>query len=169
MIKVTFVDENDTIIGAGSKEDAWSKGIITRIARIFVFNKQGELLIQKRSDDHPSAPGKWDQSAAGHVDEGETYLEAAYREAKEEIGIKGIELEELTKFFTDEKDESDKIKKRFNVLYKTSYNGEFNLQEEEVSMTKWIKISELEKWMEENPEDFTGGFMQTYQIYKNLI
>jgi 16S rRNA (adenine1518-N6/adenine1519-N6)-dimethyltransferase len=168
MIKITFVDAKDNVIGVGSKEDAWSKGIIARISRIYVFNSQGEFLLQKRSDNHPSAPGKWDQSAAGHVDEGESYFEAALREAKEELGIEGLELQELKKYYTDEKDEADKIKKRFNMLYKTVYDGEINFGEDEVSETKWIQLSELEVWMKESPQDFTEGFMQSYQVYKSL-
>ena len=77
MVNITFVDEQDNVIGAGSKQEAWTKGIYHRVSRIFLFNSKGELLIQKRSDNCVSLPGRWDQSAAGHVDEGETYLEAA--------------------------------------------------------------------------------------------
>jgi len=66
---ITFVDENDQVIGSGTKQEAWQKGIIHRIVRIFLFNFKGELLIQKRADNISSLPGRWDQSAAGHVDE----------------------------------------------------------------------------------------------------
>lgn len=168
MIKVTFVDKNDVVIGAGSKKEAWSNGIIVRIAHVFVFNTKGEFLIQKRSDKHISSPGKWDQSAVGHVDEGESYIEAALRETEEELGIDVIELEELTKYFSDEKDEADKIKKRFNMLYKTIYDGEIIFGKDEVSEVKWITLYELEKWMKESPDDFTEGFRDAYKIYKDL-
>src|SRR3989338_4643482 len=107
----------NNVIGAGSKEEAWKNGIIHRIARIFLFNSKGELLITKRGDNLSSLPGRWDQSAAGHVDEGEDYPTAAKRELEEEVGVKNIELIEKGKFFTDETDETGKIKKRFSMLY----------------------------------------------------
>src|SRR3989344_7013830 len=118
MPQITYVDEKDNVIGAGSKEDAWKNGIIHRIARIFLFNSKGELLITKRGDTLSSLPGRWDQSAACHVDEGEDYLTAAKRELEEEVEIKNVELTEKGKFFTDETDETGKIKKRFSMLYK---------------------------------------------------
>ena len=38
---ITFVDENDNIIGSGTKKQAWENGNIHRIARLFVFNSKG--------------------------------------------------------------------------------------------------------------------------------
>ena len=108
--QITIVDESDTVIRPGYKRDVWRTGAAHRIARVFLFNSNGELLIQKRSPEHISLPNKWDQSAAGHVQYGESYREAATRELLEEVGI----VAELTKrgvLCTDETDEADKIKK----------------------------------------------------------
>jgi 8-oxo-dGTP pyrophosphatase MutT (NUDIX family) len=54
-----------------------------------------EVLLQLRQntgymDDH------WAAAAAGHVERGETAYGAAHREAREEIGIDGLELEFVT-------------------------------------------------------------------------
>ncbi len=46
MVNIIFVDENDNVIGEGTKQEAWKKGIAHRIVRIFLFNSKGELLIQ---------------------------------------------------------------------------------------------------------------------------
>ena len=167
MAKIIFVDKNDNVIGAGTKQEAWRKGIIHRITRVFLFNSKGELLIQKRADNLTSLPGKWDQSSAGHVDEGEDYLIAAKRELEEEIGVRGIELEEIKKFYTDEIDEA-KIKKRFNMLYSAIYDGEVRFNKEEVSEVKWIKPLELEGWMEEQPEKFTHGFIKSFKLIRQI-
>lgn len=165
MAKITFVDKDDNIIGAGSKEEAWKNGIIHRIARIFLFNSKGELLITKRADNLSSLPGRWDQSAAGHVDEGEDYLTAAKRELEEEVGVKNIELEEKGKFFTDATDETGKIKKRFSMLYIGHYDGEVNPNPREVSKIQWIYPEKLNAWMDEKPNEFTAGFIRNF---KNL-
>lgn len=168
MTKITFVDKDDNIIGAGSKEEAWKNGIIHRIARIFLFNPKGELLITKRSDTLASLPGKWDQSAAGHVDEGEDYLTAAKRELEEEVGVKDVELVEKGKFFTDETDETGKIKKRFSMLYTGKYDGEVKPSPKEVSKIQWIDPKELNTWMDEKPNEFTAGFIKNFKHLQSL-
>lgn len=167
MAKIVFVDENDHVIGAGTKEQAWKNGDIHRIARLFVFNSGGELLVHKRSEKLDNSPGKWDQSAAGHVDEGEDYLEAAKRELKEELGIEEVELKEIGKFYQDEIDPDGKMKKRFNMLYEGKHDGEINFNEDEVSEIRWIGLEELRRWMEENPEDFTRGFIESLNMYQD--
>jgi len=52
-----------------------------------VFNKQGDLLLQKRSMSKDIGPGKWDTSVGGHVNPGEDVYSAAVREMDEELGI----------------------------------------------------------------------------------
>jgi isopentenyldiphosphate isomerase len=47
-----------------------------------------ELLFQKRAGGKDSHPGRWDVSAAGHVQPGEKPIEVALRELDEALGIK---------------------------------------------------------------------------------
>jgi isopentenyldiphosphate isomerase len=163
MTNIVFVDENDNIIGAGTKQEAWTKGIRHRIARVFLFNAKGELLIQKRAHTLSSLPDRWDHSASGHVDEGETYAEAAQREMEEEVGVRGVNLEEVGKIKTEDVDEPDRIKNRFSMIYRGTYDGPVNFDPEAVSETRWIDPEELLKWMKERPDDFTEGFMLTFK------
>ena len=46
---------------------------------MLVFNDENEIFMQKRSASKDTWPGAWDASCTGHVDTGETYLEAAHR------------------------------------------------------------------------------------------
>lgn len=167
MAKIVFVDKDDNVIGAGTKKEALEKGIVHRISRIFLFNSSGEMLIHKRSENVP-VPGKWDQSVGGHVDEGENYLQAAYRELQEELSIKNISLQEVSKFYTEETDGGD-IKKRFNTLYSVEYEGRVEPNKTEVAEIKWVKVEELEDWMEKRPEDFTQGFIKSLNIYQQKL
>lgn len=167
MTNITFVDANDTVIGYGSRVEALEKGIAHRIARVFLFNSKGELLIQKRSANHSSLPNRWDQSAAGHVDEGETYEQAAYRELKEEVGVAGVLLTKVTKYYTEETDETQ-VKKRFQELWVGHYDGAIQIDTHEVSDSRWIQPVDLRKWMQEKPDDFTQGFIKCFEWYMNM-
>ncbi|MDP3954925.1 MAG: NUDIX domain-containing protein, partial [bacterium] len=119
--------------------------------------------IQKRSKNVPS-PEKWDQSVGGHVDEGESYLEAAARELAEELGVKDIPLQEIAKFYTENMDGA-KTMKRFNTLYWGDYDGEIKLNPEETSEIRWVTLDALATWMEEKPQDFAQGFITAFNLY----
>jgi isopentenyldiphosphate isomerase len=54
---------------------------------VWFYTFNGKVLLQKRAAEKDTFPGLWDVSVAGHMQAGETPLEAARREVKEEIGI----------------------------------------------------------------------------------
>jgi 8-oxo-dGTP pyrophosphatase MutT (NUDIX family) len=57
-----------------------------RFATIVLVDRRGWLLLQERDEHAPIAPDKW-SLVGGHVDEGEAFEPAAYRELAEETGI----------------------------------------------------------------------------------
>lgn len=157
MPNIQFVDENDKVIGSGTKDEALEQGIAHRVSRVFLFNAEDELLIQRRGDHLISFPGRWDHSASGHVDEGETYMEAAVREMQEEIGVTGVPLEEISKEYFEE-DINGRIAKRFNAVYTGQYDGDVHANPDEVAEVRWISPATLKKWVDEKPDEFTPGF-----------
>lgn len=168
MANITFVDDQDNVVGAGTREEAVEKGIPHRISRVFLTNTNGEVLIQKRSNSVASNPGKWDHSASGHVDEGESYEQAAYRELKEEIGVADVPLTEIGYYYQEET-EDPRNRKRFNRVYRGTYDGEVRPDLEEVSQVKWIYKTDLDELIEKKPEDFTLGFVKAYRFVRKLL
>lgn len=90
------VDEADQVIGQATRQEVHERGLLHRAAHVFVTNSRGELLVQQRSSTKDSYPLHWTSSASGHLDAGESYLEAAGRELREEIGLEAT-LEFLVK------------------------------------------------------------------------
>ena len=73
-----------------TREKAHAEGIPHRTAHIWIIREKdgrAEVLLQKRSMNKDSFPGKFDTSSAGHIQAGDEPLESALRELGEELGI----------------------------------------------------------------------------------
>lgn len=86
-----LVDETDNVIGTiwrsqTDKLHEQNRGFL-RAAEILVRNRNGQLWIPRRQMHKRIAPGGLDYSTSGHVASGETYVEAAVREVKEELNL----------------------------------------------------------------------------------
>ena len=66
---------------------AQPKGTYRLVVHICIFSSDGRLLCQRRVKSKRVFPDMWDLSCGGCVDSGETSLEGAIRETKEELGI----------------------------------------------------------------------------------
>lgn len=160
--KIIVVDENDTIIGAEYMLDAIDKGMLRRAVRVYVFSQSGQLLIQQRSE-KVFKPLLLNQSAAGHVDEGETYEEAAYRELKEELGLDGLTLTLVVTSF--------KTADFYNAIYKVVIpdNTEINFDPEELKAIQWYELNTLNEEIKVSPEKFTPAFLETWSLLEDKI
>jgi isopentenyl-diphosphate Delta-isomerase len=78
---------------------AHAKGIWHRTVHVWIRNRSGELLLQRRSLNKETFPGLWDISAAGHISAGDSSKEAAIREMLEEVGV-SCDSESLRFLFT---------------------------------------------------------------------
>ena len=83
MSRVVIVGKKGNFVREEEFKIALEQGMIRRIIRVFVFNKKGQLFLQKRSQKVRIYPGRWDSSATGHVDPGEDYTKAAKTELEE--------------------------------------------------------------------------------------
>lgn len=93
-----IVDDEDQVIGQETRSTAHRLGLQHRGVHVFLFAPDGKLLVQKRSRDRAQYPSLLDCSVSEHVKAGESYLEAATRGMKEELGVEGIKVKPLIKF-----------------------------------------------------------------------
>jgi isopentenyldiphosphate isomerase len=85
---INVLDENGIPTGeVKTKREIHEQGLWHNAAHVWIYNSHGEVLLQLRAKDKDSYPGLWDISVAGHTDSGETPIQSAVREMKEEIGL----------------------------------------------------------------------------------
>src|SRR5690606_7878108 len=70
------------------KSEVHSKGWYHNTVHLWLFTTEGEILLQQRSHKKEIYPLLWDVSVSGHIDAGESFIDAAIRETKEEVGLK---------------------------------------------------------------------------------
>ncbi len=159
---ITAVNDKDEVIGYYQLPDVLAQGLIRRISAVFIFNEVGRVLIQRRSA-LVLSPNLLDFSAAGHVDEGDTYLTAAKREITEELGLGDVEVQLLTPPF--------RIMDMFTSVYKAviATNTPVILNPEEVTSFYWVTIEELETMVDRHPSQFAEPFLAAWpHVYDKI-
>ena len=148
------VDENDSVVGNKPRSAVHAEGLRHRAVHVLVFNEEGEVFIQKRSQNKDTWPGAWDSSCSGHVDSGEDYEEAAIRELREELDWRPEgKLEFLFKLSPCEATGQEFIK-----VYRTAGSGPFRLNPDEIDLGEWADIPNLLKRVEYTPYKFSSAF-----------
>lgn len=144
------VDEKGNFTHALSKV-ACANGALHGASHIWIWRKNADgaihVLLQKRSDTMLTWPGYLTCSAAGHIDHGESPLEAALRETSEEIGA-AFRSEQLTLLFTHhfEKRISPAIfENEVQWVYGVNIHEDLRLhpQRSEVSKLIWMPLDEV--------------------------
>ena len=69
------------------KPDVHRDGDLHRSVHVWIITPDGSILVQHRAAVKENNPGLWDVSCAGHISAGESAIDAAIREAEEELGI----------------------------------------------------------------------------------
>lgn len=130
------------IIVRGDKNAILNENEHIALSVIFIENDKGEFLIQKTSKEK----GGEFSSTGGHVDSGETPLEAIKREVKEEIGI-NVDSDYIEEYgFLS----YDKPLRYIFYLKKNIDISSVKIQKEEVEYVKYMSISEINDLIETN-------------------
>ena len=156
------VDADDRVVGAMERGDIHRKRLFHRSVHIFVFDTAGRLYLQRRSPAKEEHPGKWDSSASGHVDSGESYEAAAARELEEEIGLKATP-EPVFKIRACEETGME-----HSMLFRVQGGGNDPSPQpnpQEVIEGRFSSIEEIEERLSRQAEAFSPSFRLLFRRY----
>jgi len=148
------VNEQDEVIGRAPRREVHARRWRHRAVHLLVFNRRGEIFLQKRSHRKDNHPGVWDSSASGHLDSGEDYDQAAIREAAEEIGL--LMTQPPQRLFKIAACEATGME--FVWVYRCEAEGPFQLNPEEIDTGRWFEPAAVDRWLAEAPQDFAPAF-----------
>ncbi len=154
------VDADDVVIGQRSRGEVHAEKLLHRAVHSFVFNRRGELFLQRRSHLKDIAPGLWDSSSSGHLDVSEGYAAGAKREIEEELGVE-VEPQEIARI-----DPCEDTGWEFVRLFRCVHRGPFRWPCSEVETGQFFSEEVIVDWLARRPEDFASGFRECWRHYR---
>ncbi|RYU57556.1 NUDIX domain-containing protein [Methylolobus aquaticus] len=159
------VDGDDRVVDRRRRADIHRLGLRHRATHVLLFNRQGLLFLQRRSQQKDINPGLWDTSAAGHVDPGESYDDCARRELSEELGIHCAPeaLELLFKLPA-----SETTGWEFIHVYRTVHDGPLQLNAEEIDDGMWLPPEAIDRWEDQEDRRLSATFRSLWACFRAL-
>ncbi len=151
------------------KSEAHKHGWWHNTIHLWLYTKKREVLLQQRSHKKSIYPLLWDVSAAGHIDAGETFVDAAVRETKEELGL-GLNKNDLKKIGVHKhfsSYENGTIKdNEFHQVYIAQLTVDIQHltpQEDEVEAIKLVSFGDFKKLLDNSVNN--NHFVATNRSY----
>lgn len=166
--KVILVDVNDNQIGLMSKLEAHEKGVLHRAFSVFIFNKNGDLMLQKRSLSKYHSPGLWTNTCCSHQRDGESNIKSGKRRLNEEMGFETM-LIEKTSFIYQAKFDNGLTEHEFDHILVGYYDKSPNINSDEVDSWKWMSMNNVQDDINESPENYTAWFKIIFKKYYKFI
>ncbi len=153
---VLLVDDHDNEIGLEEKMKAHQNGgKLHRAISVFVFNKDGQTMLQQRADTKYHSQGLWTNTCCSHPFKGESTIDAAHRRLEQEMGF-DCEMEEAFSFIYKTEVGNGLTEWEFDHVMFGMYDGEPAPDPGEAKDWKWATMEFLKDDVSRNPDAYTG-------------
>ncbi len=154
------VNEQGEVLRLATRQECHSqKGLIHRVVHVLVWDRTGRLYLQKRAKHKDIQPGKWDTSVGGHLCPGETILNGAQRELKEELHIIHVQLTHLYQYMMFSPQETELVN-----TFSTIWDATVEPEPREIEEGRFWTSSEIEASL--GQDLFTPNFEDEYRRFK---
>ncbi len=154
---VILVDKNDNPIGTMEKMEAHVVPALHRAFSVFIFNDNGELLLQQRAKHKYHSPNLWTNTVCSHPRIGEKTKDAAHRRILEEMGM-DCEFKEAFSFLYKADVGQGLTEYEFDHVFIGTSDIEPSINPDEVQSWKYVDLQWLEEDVVSNPQIYTEWF-----------
>jgi isopentenyl-diphosphate delta-isomerase len=150
-----LVDSDDREIGHCSKAECHEgDGRLHRAFSVFLFNTQGQLLLQQRSELKPLWPLIWANSCCSHPRESESIEDAGRRRVREELNLE-CDPWFLFKFEYHARYEDLGSEHELCHVFAGCVEGEVSAHPEEIADWRYIDPGDLTREIASDPDRFS--------------
>lgn len=154
---VVLVNEHDEEVGVREKLQAHLDGTLHRAISVFLFNDQGELLLQQRHPEKYHSGGLWSNTCCSHPRPGEPVATAAQRRLGQEMGVR-CDLQWVFGFVYRSKLERHLYEHEYDHVFVGLFNGTPLPDPSEVFAWRWATTDALQKDIAAHPDRYTYWF-----------
>lgn len=154
---IQLLNANNETVGTIEKMKAHWEGALHRAVSVFIFNSNGQMLLQQRAAGKYHSPGLWSNACCTHPRLDETPQLAAQRRLQEEMGLECV-LEHKFDFLYKAELENGMIEHEFDHVYFGYTNATPLPDNEEVAEWDYLPFTEIYSQLQQQPEKFTIWF-----------
>jgi len=165
---VILVDENDEQIGLMPKLEAHQKAALHRAFSVFVLNDNNQILLQQRARQKYHSPLLWTNTCCSHQREGESNVAAGNRRLQEEMGF-STPLKDLFHFIYKAPFDNGLTEHELDHVLIGYFNGEPEINRDEVESWKWMAIGQVKADIETNPQNYTVWFKIIFDEFYHYL
>ena len=125
-------------------------------------------MLQQRALSKYHSPGLWTNTCCSHQRDGESNIEAGKRRLQEEMGFE-VDLNEVTWFIYKAPFDNGLTEHELDHIMVGHFNGEPNINPEEVVSWKWMPLEAVKADIEQQPEQYTAWFKIIFDKYYQHI
>ncbi len=155
--KVILVDERDVEIGLEEKMKAHEQALLHRAFSVFIFNLQGEMLLQQRAMSKYHSGGLWTNACCSHPRPHEPVERAAHRRLQEEMGF-DCPLHHSFHFIYRAELDRGLTEHELDHVFIGTYHGIISPDPGEVAGYRWMNLDVLKADVMKNPQQYTVWF-----------
>ncbi|MFR0691119.1 isopentenyl-diphosphate Delta-isomerase [Enterobacterales bacterium AE_CKDN230030158-1A_HGKHYDSX7] len=167
-IQVILVDEHDHPTGTMEKHQAHHLGLRHRAISVYLFNRAGELLLQRRAAGKYHCGGLWSNTCCGHPYPDESAQHAAERRLREEMGVQ-VALHKLFEFSYRLELSNGMTENEYGHLFGAVDEQPPRPDPQEADAFRYLALPELEAEMAAHPERFTPWFLLCYPSFREYL
>lgn len=157
--EVILVDSGDTPVGRCEKLVAHQTGVLHRAFSVFLFDREGRWLLQRRHPDKYHSGGLWTNTCCSHPQPGQDTVESARIRLGQEMGIQTA-ISPLFQFVYRARFDNGLVEHEFDHVFVGSFEGEPAPDPQEVCEWRWVDSETLRIELETHPERFTVWFRE---------
>lgn len=169
---VILVDENDVPTGTMEKMEVHEKALLHRAFSVFIFNSEGEMLLQQRAATKYHSPMLWTNTCCSHPAPGQDITYAAAKRLKEEMGFT-TQLEKAFEFIYKAPFDNGLTEYEYDHVFIGVYDGVIIPDVDEVNWYQYQSTEIIQSDLQLYPEKYSEWFkiafpkLQAYLAQRN--